>query len=645
MRNKLLKILIYCLSAVMLLTGFTTAIAAENNQAIGGANSFIDGIIGYKLKASGADNIQKWIDGELTTNAGISSEWYVIALSQSGNYDFSGYEKALLKYLSLNKVYSASSRQKYALALAASGSTDEYIYTTLNDSIGQQGIMSYVFGLHLLNNGYSSEDYSVASLKDKILSMQLSDGGWAITGANSDVDVTAMTIQALAPYYNSDSMVKAAVDKALKFLSERQKASGAYASHGVENPESTAQVLVALSSLGIDSVSDSRFIKNGCTLFDGIEQYLLADKTFCHTLNGGYNETATVQVFYAMVSYNRMKDGKTPLYILDKANVKEIKAPDANEAATNETASTTKSVKATEDSTTTIKSTEEVKVREEHTSTAKITENDRETTTAKNIEATNEIVNETVSETNSESGQTTEAIAEEKNTTIKSAIKSVLKNSVEVESTDYSTENAIEDKHSENKANGSGYKIWINLFIIAIAGCISIVLYIKRSRKKRDYIIILIIAIIAIIFASVTDFKTPAEYYKTVDETKENVIGTVSLSIRCDTILDKAEGDNIPENGIILDLFQCEIEEGDTVYDVLMDATAKYKIQIETTGSGDGIYVEGINYIYEFDYGDLSGWMYFVDGTKPSVGCGKYELTGGEVIEWKYTCKLGNDID
>ena len=291
MRNKLLKIIIYCLSVVALLTGYIPVNATENNQTVGEAKSFIDGIVDYKLNASGAESIQQWIDGELTQNAGLSSEWYIIALSQSGNYDFSKYEKALLKYLSQNKVYSASSRLKYALALVASGSTDEYIYTTLNDSIGQQGVMSYVFGLHLLNNGYTSEQYSLASLKDKILSLQLSDGGWAVAGTNSDVDVTAMTIQALAPYYNNDSKIKAAVDKALALLSDRQKPSGAYTSYGIENPESTAQVLVALSSLGIDCMSDSRFIKNECTLFDGIEQYLL-DKHYMrkHGPNAYYGQ-------------------------------------------------------------------------------------------------------------------------------------------------------------------------------------------------------------------------------------------------------------------------------------------------------------------------------------------------------------------
>ena len=128
MKNNLLKTIIGCLYIVVILTCYISVDAIENNQTVGEVNSFIDGIVDYKLKETKASSIQQWIDGELTENVGISSEWYIIALSQSGKYDFDHYEEALLEYLSNNKVYSASSRLKYALTLSAIGSTDEYIY-------------------------------------------------------------------------------------------------------------------------------------------------------------------------------------------------------------------------------------------------------------------------------------------------------------------------------------------------------------------------------------------------------------------------------------------------------------------------------------------------------------------------------------
>jgi len=56
------------------------------------------------------------------------------------------------------------------------------------------------------------------------------------------------------------------------------------------------------------------------------------------------------------------------------------------------------------------------------------------------------------------------------------------------------------------------------------------------------------------------------------------------------------------------------------------------------------VYISGINHIYEFDYGELSGWMYRVNGGTPSVGCGSYILSDGDKIEWLYTCELGEDL-
>ena len=57
------------------------------------------------------------------------------------------------------------------------------------------------------------------------------------------------------------------------------------------------------------------------------------------------------------------------------------------------------------------------------------------------------------------------------------------------------------------------------------------------------------------------------------------------------------------------------------------------------------VYIAGINYIYEFDFGDLSGWVYHVNGITPSRNCGEYVLSDGDRIEWLYTCEIGHDLD
>jgi len=150
-------------------------------------------------------------------------------------------------------------------------------------------------------------------------------------GDYGDIDVTAMTIQALAPQYDSSGAVSEAVDRAVDFLSERQKEDGGYESFGNPNAESTAQVLMAVSALGIDCRYDDRFIKEGNDLIDGIAQYRLPDGSFCHTKDEGFNETATVQAYYSFVAFRRMTEGKSPLLVLDNKQTAQPSQGGSNE--------------------------------------------------------------------------------------------------------------------------------------------------------------------------------------------------------------------------------------------------------------------------------------------------------------------------
>ena len=327
MRTKLASVLLSLIAIVTLLPETSPISGKCSDYTVGEIQALADGIVAYELGNAGAGDIQDWIYGPLTSNAGESSEWFVLTLSQSGSYDFSTYEAALVEYLSHENIQSASSREKYALALIASGSTNRYIMQAIENSTGQQGIMSYIYGEHILNNGYTSASFTQESVAESIISMQLSDGGWAIMGNYSDVDVTAMAVQALAPQYGSSGTVTASIDRAMEFLSAKQLSSGGYKSMGTENPESASQVLVALSSLGIDCMSDERFIKDGNTVVDAILQYRLEDGSFCHLLDGGSNPTATIQAYYSLVSYLRMSSGQGPLYILDNRRPQDVNVP------------------------------------------------------------------------------------------------------------------------------------------------------------------------------------------------------------------------------------------------------------------------------------------------------------------------------
>ena len=102
----------------------------------------------------------------------------------------------------------------------------------------------------------------------------------------------------------------------------------------------------------------------------------------------------------------------------------------------------------------------------------------------------------------------------------------------------------------------------------------------------------------------------------------------------------------VPANGQILAPSTIEFTEGESVHDVLKRVCKEAGIHMESTYTPmyDSAYVEGINQLYEFDCGELSGWMYNVNGWFPNYGCSKYKVEDGDVINWVYTCDLGKDV-
>lgn len=125
-----------------------------------------------------------------------------------------------------------------------------------------------------------------------------------------------------------------------------------------------------------------------------------------------------------------------------------------------------------------------------------------------------------------------------------------------------------------------------------------------------------------------------------------------TFSIECSSILNNLDQLNtekiemVPSNGVILAKTTVEFSEGESVFDVLQRVCKGYGIHLEAewTPLYNSAYIEGIHNLYEFDCGDLSGWMYRVNGWYPNYGCSRYQLSAGDVVEWRYTCDLGRDI-
>ena len=127
---------------------------------------------------------------------------------------------------------------------------------------------------------------------------------------------------------------------------------------------------------------------------------------------------------------------------------------------------------------------------------------------------------------------------------------------------------------------------------------------------------------------------------------------TVTLSVRVDTILDNMSLLNsekhelVPPDGVIFPATEVTAYEGESVFKILQREMRRARIHMEfrNTPIYNSAYIMGINNLYEFDTGELSGWMYKVNGWFPNYGASRYQLQPGDVIEWHYTCDLGRDL-
>ena len=280
----------------------------------------------------------------LASKAGLTAgtsggEWVALGLARSGSisdtlaeqYAQAAYQYVKKKGSSTISDSKSTENSRMILALTSIGKdpSDVAGYDLLEpladlDYVKSQGINGPIFALIALD----SHDYEIPkavagktqttreALIDAILAAQLSDGGWNVNGNGADADMTAMAIQALAPYYSSNAKVKSAVDDALKQLSKMQEVNGGYTSWGTANAESVAQVIVALTSLGIDPASDGRFIKNGYSTLDALATFYNDKGGFKHSQSDmtASNGLATEQAYYALASWYRLKNGKTSLY-------------------------------------------------------------------------------------------------------------------------------------------------------------------------------------------------------------------------------------------------------------------------------------------------------------------------------------------
>ena len=324
------------------------------------------GIIDWKRQDNGVNPTENLINEAFLELAGTTAgDWFPIGLARLGledNYD--SYLAALTenvqnRYREPGKLSAAKATEWHRISLAflAAGADPTRVGKGENGqpidliadgtynrgkttSLGRQGIKGWIWGLIALDSKRYTIPEGSANTRDDILveimSQQLIDGGFSLGEDHSDPDVTAMAVQAMAPYYNSETRytyqqtavnqqitktVRQVVDECLAWLSQAQLETGDFESMGIPNVESTNQVAVALCSLNIDPLTDERFVKNSNTLLDGILRYRAKSGGFIHSFSkdstaptGEANAMASDQALYTMAALWRQKNGLRPLY-------------------------------------------------------------------------------------------------------------------------------------------------------------------------------------------------------------------------------------------------------------------------------------------------------------------------------------------
>lgn len=283
----------------------------------------------WQREKLGISQEESVFSGDVLQSAGTGSlDWFAIGVSRFGfEEDYEAYLTALSQRVKkLSDKDNATEWQRCAITAAAMGGDPADLEGVdlvkggvygrdENSSVGKQGLNGWIFALLTLDTmGYKTPEGAVFDREriiSEIVSAQNSDGGFSLSKGESDVDITAMALQALSVYYNDfsrddvrksvDKDVRKSVDKAVEYLSGKQGSDGSFG-----NAEADAQVIIALCDLGINPETDSRFVKD-LDLLTALLSYQNSDGGFAHEKGGESDELSSGQVLCALAAAKRSK--------------------------------------------------------------------------------------------------------------------------------------------------------------------------------------------------------------------------------------------------------------------------------------------------------------------------------------------------
>ncbi len=273
------------------------------------------------------------------------SDWTALAMARAGIADdYAGYLARLQAYVERQyaengglHAVKATEYHRIALTAAALGGDPaafgakpdgtaidlvaEGTYNWQGDDLGGQGLNGWIFALLTMDavglEVPADARYSRQDMLDAIVSAQLPDGGFSLGGGAMDVDITAMALQALAPYREQYQEV---IDAALNALSAAQTVTGGFESWGAQSSESCAQVILALTALNIDPTADERFQKNQRNVAEALMDFRLSDGGFAHEKDGPLDAMACEQAMQALTAMELRQQGEGRFFDLTAAH-------------------------------------------------------------------------------------------------------------------------------------------------------------------------------------------------------------------------------------------------------------------------------------------------------------------------------------
>lgn len=203
------------------------------------------------------------------------------------------------------------------------------------------------------------------------------------------------------------------------------------------------------------------------------------------------------------------------------------------------------------------------------------------------------------------------------------------------------------DTLPENASNRGFGGVHIKLIISAVAGIGAVAACVFAAVQKQKRLLICA-AVCGVISGGVwlLDIKTADEYYA------QSGGGdlSVTLSVSCENALSNLDMIDeqitplsaIPQDGVIIGACTVSLETGETAFDALIYAAREKRIRVDYRSSVYGEYISGIGGVSEFGFGDMSGWIYRVNGEMPEVSAGAFALSDGDKVEFIYTCRYGD---